>query len=130
MPNDAIELKEFVTTAITDICEGISEAKKKYDIPPTAIPSTIDFDLSVIVEQSTAKKAGGKLSVGLCLKVLGASSSVDGEIANDLSSITTQRIKFSVPTRYLTNDESAKYYKRLIENAKNPILASFMAAKV
>ena len=113
-----MELREFVSATISDICNGIVDAQNKVkDIgaciapgmakdsivrdPNNAYtPQFLDFDIAVTITEnsnnSSGHNAGANISVlGICLSING--KNID---TKELSAIHVSRIKFSVPVLY------------------------------
>lgn len=100
-----MNIKEFIKESLQQICEGINEAKNLtndgenspiaprmfYDTGREALdPVPIQFDISVIVEETSGKSGGGKLSIASLVKI-------DGEGKKEQRSQAINRIQFSVP---------------------------------
>lgn len=100
-----MELKDFIKLALTEICDGIAEARtdieSKYQGNCIIAPGNLDgvkaytgtndisFDLAVQLEEENCGAVNGKAS----LKVIGAGASSEKKISKK----NTNRITFSVP---------------------------------
>ena len=108
-----MELKDYITETLTQIIQGVKDAQKfasendskvnsknvnlfyKGDMPVYSdlnnenYAQMIDFEIAINVTEDNNKKGG----VGVFLGSLG----VGGQIENQLSNNTVNRIKFSIP---------------------------------
>ena len=90
-----MDLKTFVSKAISDIVSGLAEAEKQTDRKITVWPAapgqnpTISFDVAVTVSYEGTGEAGAKIEV---LGIPLAGASVEGS----LGKVTTSRIQFNV----------------------------------
>ncbi len=99
-----MELKDFISKSLQDICEGIKESRENIElllggnqvIAPGRIEgkaqlsqSSIDFDIAVTHSQTDIKSKGGNLKISV----------VAGELSNksNLRNETISRLRFSVP---------------------------------
>ena len=104
-----MELKDFIKMALTEICDGIAEARSniesKYKGNCIIAPANIDgrkaytetkdimFDLAIQLEEENSKDANGKGKIGVsCLSL-----SVGGNVEKKTSEKKINRISFSVP---------------------------------
>lgn len=106
-----MELKDFISTTIISICEGIAKAKEhtndKYKnciVAPGRINGyevgnrpderyNIDFEICVTTEKSKDGKTGG----GLKLKIFDMGADIEKNTTNKNGRTDVNRIKFSVP---------------------------------
>lgn len=98
-----MELKDFISTVLIDICDGIAMAKsqvKDCAISPGRVMGKdvyevqqISFDISVTVDETTKSTLASK--GGLSIKVI--SASIGGDTENMSNKINVNRLTFSVP---------------------------------
>jgi len=107
-----MELKDFISTALIEICEGIALAKsevKNCAIAPTTITSPavtntrdttrsitevekVSFEICVTVEDSSASQKGKGIGI---LKVV--SANINSQQQENQKNININKISFSVP---------------------------------
>ena len=101
-----MELKEFITTTLTQIAEGVNDAKPVYskfgaEVNPNVSitnysgghKSTCNIDFEVALTDSSKTTAGG--GIGVALSIFKAK----GEKSTDSESESLTRIKFTVPVQ-------------------------------
>lgn len=97
-----MELKLFVKEALLGIIEGVEEANSKHNRfkiigikrNDSGIDgNNVDFDVSVVVEQKSSGKVGGKISASI-LNVV--SANVDSKVDQTESHQNVNRLKFKV----------------------------------
>lgn len=121
-----MNLQEFVSESIVQICKGIAEAQEKtknmhvvVNVPTelsksdgklvianrenNRTPQLVDFDICVAVEKTEAEDIKGKIKI--------FPLSFSGKDSNEKSDSETSRIKFSVPILFPT--DAAYYYDEL-----------------
>lgn len=99
-----LSISEFIRESLSEICEGISQAKKKTGgedkspIAPTLVDhpaldkqkNLVHFDISVCVERTKNGSGGFSISVPIV-------GGLQGNIGQDNATKVTQRIQFDVP---------------------------------
>lgn len=96
-----MEVKEFITTTLNELAEGLEEAKgenRSFKLTNIELQSKghgnyglIQFDLAVTAKESSTKSGGGGVRIAV------ASAGVDAKSENINSA--TSRIKFVVEAR-------------------------------
>ncbi len=103
-----MELKEYIETVLVDICEAVSEAKRKTEkiaaIAPASVEGKVvdngqlvDFEILVAASNSSQKEVSGKI------QVIG----IGGKADNTQEIQKTNKIKFQVPIYF-----SASFIKK------------------
>lgn len=102
-----MELQEFVEQAISQICVGISNAKKKmgtakgsgWSIPKIGEgeKQNISFEISLYVSSANNADIKGGLKTNYLLEVTGLKGDVAGSIENYKRNDLIQKISFQVP---------------------------------
>ena len=95
-----MELKDFIKNALINIVEGVEEANKKYDRfrlntnvhNEIGSGQTVDFDVSVIVDESS--KEGQKTGIFVVLANLGGGKSTNKDHSE--TSKDSHNLKFKV----------------------------------
>ena len=113
-----MELREFVSATIVDICNGIKDAQEQVNSTGACVspgiardtiardpdnaytPQYLDFDVAVTITENTDNASGVKTKASI--SVLGITLSINGKNVDtkSLSEIHISRIKFSVPVLY------------------------------
>ena len=111
-----MKLKDFIISALVEICEGIAEAKAKTikngscPIAPGTITDengkkeqghglqNIDFEVCVTIDNSenNSTQYDGKIGGGI-LKVVSAELNADKTVNTKNNTVDVQKISFSVP---------------------------------
>lgn len=122
-----MELKEFIKTAIVDICTGLSEAQGEllhsdnivnpvYQNPNSNVYDgkkgfrkirEIDFEISVVVNEASGVKSGISVFSGF----FGAAAGQENK--NENSSVS--KLKFTVPIAFKSTDDYGKNDKAEIK---------------
>lgn len=100
-----MDLKEFIFESLTQICNGISQAKKQTgNYPGTSVKKLgegteekINFDISLTVTVSNTNNAQGKLESKYLLEIVGLHGNVSGTKEQNISNVIVQKINFAVP---------------------------------
>ena len=116
----SIDVKEFVSTTIAQVIEGVTTVQKKFQstngatdalINPAWIPfggpdesvtnhvrriSEIEFDLVVAASESTTSQGG----VAASIKVPVFDGMLNSGVSSDCSQYSTNRIRFKIPVRF------------------------------
>jgi hypothetical protein len=102
-----MELKEFITSVLVDVCEAVNDAKRATKgsiIAPGPNDGLIgeetrlvNFEVSVVVTDSIEGRGGGKIQVWS----IGAS----GEALAARETINMNKISFQVPVLYSTSND-------------------------
>lgn len=97
-----MELKHFVKEALLSVIEGVEEANLKHNrFKIIGIKrnesgldgNNVDFDVSIVVEQKSSGKVGGKVGASI-LNVV--SANIDSKIDQTDSHQNVNRLKFKV----------------------------------
>lgn len=104
-----MELRQYVSGALIEICEAVEEAREKVKrtsgiaIAPSSIdgvvqedPSMIEFDVSIVVSESANQDGKG----GAQINVVAANLQIGGSAASSTKSESQQRIRFAVPVHF------------------------------
>lgn len=112
-----VDLKDFISDAIVDLCEGLSDAKERlkdkgaYVNPPVQGMAEakgrtvythahgsghqcalVDFDIAITASQKTAAEGGGRVSV--------VGVSFGSEVNGESASSTVSHVKFTLPIAF------------------------------
>ena len=93
-----MNIKDFVSESLRQICQGIVEAQKKGVNRAGSVSKDIKFDIAVTV--SEGQESGGKAGIS----VWSVGANIQGK--SEASSSTVSRIQFVVPIFYPDKSEN------------------------
>ncbi|MFA7638390.1 MAG: hypothetical protein WCY02_03675 [Parvibaculum sp.] len=101
-----MELKQYISETLVEICEAVSDAKEKVrksvgiaiapgtiDSVAQSAPSLIEFDISILVSDTSSKEGKGSARI----KVVAVDFQMGGSAGGSSKAESQQRIRFSVP---------------------------------
>lgn len=106
-----MELKEFVKKVLTDLVQGVEEARSSSPREMVLYDKenkTVEFDIAVTVED--IDKSSGKAGIRVLQFV-----ETGGDVAREIKNSTVSRVKFGIYIRGRTKQENAEF-QRQIEN--------------
>jgi hypothetical protein len=103
-PVESNELQAFVTSTLTAIMRGISDAQSDARVRSAfgtgefafSAPENVGFDVAVTAKHSGSARGGFKI------QVFSIGANAGGDISSEAS--TVSRIQFNVPTKFKRND--------------------------
>ena len=136
---ETFSLKEYVTTALVEICEAVEAARKAHDyiapiiiVEPTSSEkaTTVNFDIAVTVTDMASSETGasGKVGGGLKIGIFRAEADIGSEemSGEERARSEVSRIQFGVPVYFqYDKEERARriaHQKRKNRAPKKPIV--------
>lgn len=118
-----MELKEFVSQALVQICQGIKEAQEMtsdlgaivsppvldakdgianihYDHKDNLTAFLIDFDVAVTTAECASSEKGGLLKASLEVVAAKLGGELGKSVSSEVQNSTVSHIRFSIPVRF------------------------------
>lgn len=111
-----MELKDFIKKVLADLVNSVeevrSESHRDMHLTSTKENRTVEFDIAVTVEDSTA--GSGKAGIKIFQIIEGG-----GEVSKESKNSSVSRIKFGVHIDALTKVEEAQHTARIASQFSN-----------